>query len=198
MGQGKLTLLAGCISIDSNMDFRIITLDSLRKKYPFQLGKSFFKADSWLSLEVIAVLAIITTLTFLGIKITADYFYKVAVAAPLSHQFIEYRLEQQEYYAWHGNFNQQGKDYEWFKFGDNLPKIDQLYTQSAKFNLVMQPFQQYPSTQVTFMLDDSHNSVIKPVCAVRQDETFHLMPFVCKEGSLNEGSLKKSSVNKQK
>lgn len=57
----------------------------------------------------------------------------------------------------------------------------------------MQPFQQYPSTQVTFMLDDSHNSVINPVCTVKQDETFHLMPFVCKENFLT-----KSSVNKQK
>lgn len=168
-------------------------MNSLRKKYPFQLGKSFFKADSWLSLEVIAVLAIMTTLTLFGIRITADYFYKVAIAAPLSHQFIEYRLEQQEYYAWHGNFNQQRKDYEWFKFGDNSPKIDQLYAQFAKFNLVMQPFQQYPSTQVTFMLDDSYNSIINPVCTVKQDETFHLMPFVCKEDS-----LKKASENKQK
>ncbi len=197
MGQGKLTLLASCISIDSNMDFRITTLDSLRKKYPFQLGKSFFKADSWLSLEVVAVLAIITTLSLLGLKLTADYLYKVAFAAPLSNQFIESRIEQQEYYAWHGTFDSTRRDFELLLSDDNLPQIDQLYSQNGRMIIAMQPFQQYPSTQVTLVLDDSHNSVIRPVCTVKQDETFHLMPFVCKEGSLKKTSVKKVSANKQ-
>ena len=186
MGQGKLTLLAGCISIDSNMDFRIINLDSLRKKYPFQLGKSFFKADSWLSLEVIAVLAIITTLSLLGLKLTADYLYKVAFAAPLSNQFIDSRIQQQEYYAWHGRVEPARRDFELMLSDDNLPQIDQLFSQNGRMIISMQPFQQYPSTTVTLMLDDSHNSVISPDFSVKQDETFHLMPFVCKEASINK------------
>lgn len=196
MGQGKLTLLVSCISINSNMDFRIITLDSLRKKYPFQLGKSLFQADSWLSLEVMAVLAIITTLSLLGLKLTADYLYKVAFAAPLSNQFVESRIEQQEYYAWHGTFDASRRDYELGLSSKQLPQIDQLYSHNGRMIIAMQPFHQYPSTQVTLMLDDSHNSVIKPVCTVKQDETFHLMPFVCKEGSLKKSSVKKSSVKK--
>lgn len=100
-------------------------MNSLRKKYPFQLGKSFFKADSWLSLEVIAVLAIITTLSLLGLKLTADYLYKVAFAAPLSNQFIDSRIQQQEYYAWHGRFDPARHDFELMLSDDNLPHINQ-------------------------------------------------------------------------
>lgn len=184
MGQGKLTLSAGCISIDSNMDFRIITLDSLRKKYPFQLGKSFFKADSWLSLEVITVLAIITTLSLFGLKMTTDYLYKTAFAAPLSNQFIDSRIQQQEYYAWHGRFDSTRRDFELMLSDDNLPQIGQLFSQNGRMVIAMQPFQQYPSTTVTLMLDDSYNSVIKPVCSIKQDETFHLMPYFCKQSDI--------------
>lgn len=184
MGQGKLTSHGGCISIFSQMDFRMTTLDSLRKKYPFQLGKSFFKADSWLSLEVIAVLAIITTLSLLGLKLAADYLYKVAFAAPLSNQFIDSRIQQQEYYAWHGHFEPARRDFELMLSDDNLPQIDQLFSQNGRMIIAMQSFQQYPSTTVTLMLDDSHNSVIKPVCSVKQDETFHLMPYFCKQSDI--------------
>lgn len=183
MGQGKLTLLASCISIDSNMDFRIITLDSLRKKYPFQLAKSFFKADSWLSLEVMAVLVIITTLYLLSLKLTADYLYKVAFAAPLSNQFIESRIEQQEYYAWHGTFDASRRDLELGLSSEELPQISQLYSQNGRMIIAMQPFHQYPSTELTFILDDSHNSVIRPVCQTEQNSTFHLMPYICKINS---------------
>lgn len=182
MGQGKLTLPATCISIDSNMDFRITTLDSLRKKYPFQLGKSFFKADSWLSLEVMAVLVIIMTLSLFGIRLTADYFYKVAFAAPISNQFVQSRINQQEYYAWHGHFDDSRRDFQPPASSDELPQIAQLYSQNGRMVIAMQRFQQYPSTELTFILDDSHNSVIKPVCNTKQDETFHLMPFICKIG----------------
>ena len=171
-------------------------MNSLRKKYPFQLGKSFFKADSWLSLEVIAVLGIITTLTLWGIRITADYFYKVAVAAPLSHQFIEHRLEQQEYYAWHGNFNQQRKDYELYESSDYLPEFDQIFEQMGQFKIYVRPFQQYPSTTISLMLDDSFHSVIKPVCSIKQDETFYLMPYFCKEGSVTKKQYQPVRQNK--
>ncbi|WP_417446991.1 hypothetical protein [Kangiella sp.] len=163
------------------MEIRKTAVDSLRNKYPFLLGKSFFKADSWLSLEVLAVLAIIMTLSLFGLKLTADYLYKVAFAAPISNQFISSRIEQQEYYALHGHFDDTRHDYEPSETSQ-LPQISQLYSQNDRMVIAMQPFQQYSSTELTFILDDSHNSVIRPVCTIKQDETFHLMPFICKIG----------------
>ncbi len=178
-----MTLPNDCISIIPNMEIRTKTLDSLRNKYPFLLGKSFFKADSWLSLEVMAVLAIIMTLSLFGIKLTADYFYKVAFAAPISNQFVESRIHQQEYYAWHGHFDDTRRDYQPPASSEELPQIAQLYSQNGLMVIVMQPFQQYPSTELTFILDDSHNSVIRPVCQTELKSTFHLMPYICKKNS---------------
>lgn len=127
-----------------------------------------------------AVLTIITALNLFAIKLTVDYLYKVAFTAPITDQFISSRIEQQEYYAWHGQFDDSRRDYPLPEFIEQLPEIERLYSQNGRMVVAMKPFQQYPSTQLTLMLDDSHNSVIRPICQIEQNETFHLMPYICK------------------
>ncbi|ACV25988.1 hypothetical protein [Kangiella koreensis] len=162
------------------MEIRTIALDSLRNKYPFLLGKSFFRTHSWLSLDIISALAIIGILTFVSLKTLPDYFYKVAFVEGLTNHLLESRERQQEYYAWHGHFEDTQYTNKPLVNAAQLPKFKELISTQGKTVMVMEPFYQYPESKLTITLDDTNNSVIRPICQIEHNETFHLMPYMCK------------------
>lgn len=162
------------------MEIRKIAVDSLRNKYPFLLGKSFFRTHSWLSLDIVSALAIIGILTFMSLKMLPDYFYKVAFVEGLTHHLLEPRERQQEYYAWHGHFEDTEYSSEPLVSPQQLPQLKKLVSTNGKTVAVMEPYYLYPESRLTITLDDTNSSVIRPICQIEHNETFHLMPYVCK------------------
>jgi hypothetical protein len=162
------------------MEIRTIALDSLRNKYPSLLGKSFFKTLSWLSLDITASLAIIGVLIFVSVKTLPDYFYKVAFVESLSYHLLEPRERQQEYYAWHGRFEETEYTSDTLVSPKQLPRFKESISSNGQTILILEPYYLYPEGQLTITLDDTNNSVIRPICHIEQNETFHLMPYICK------------------